>query len=154
MIPELKQLLGAWTAISAPGSVGPAGAQGGWEFRSELDGKVIVRKNWAVYSSPEGGGVVRHTDLLAVYEAPNGETRAIYWDSEGHVIPYVVRLVEDPKRIEFSSDPSVAGPTYRLTYTLGGPDEVTGKFEVRQPSGQRFQTYLEWRGVRAPNKFG
>src|SRR5262244_1588463 len=49
--------------------------------------------------------------------APDGATRADYWDSEGHVIRYGV-TVDAGKSIVFLSEG--AGPRYRLTYSFTG----------------------------------
>jgi hypothetical protein len=41
--------------------------------------------------------------------------RAIYFDSEGHVIHYSVK-VSSPNTVTFESDPAQPGPKYRLVY--------------------------------------
>lgn len=63
----------------------PLGAgQGTFSFEPELNRKIVVRHNPAAYNSGE-----RHDDLMPIYlDAPNDTPRAIYFDTEGHVIRY------------------------------------------------------------------
>ncbi len=147
MFPELEELVGEWTAIPPPGKVDPHAPRGGWRFRRELDGKILVRENWSEGTRPDGGGPYRHTDLMVLSGTSDGEVEAHYWDSEGHHIHYRVRPLSGTKGVEFLSAPQAQGSAYRLTYSLVGPGKVEGRFEIRPPAGDRFQPFLEWAGV-------
>ena len=71
--------------------------------------------------------------------------RAIYWDSEGHIIHYA--LAEPAAgRVVFESD-DAAGPKYRITYrqTSAG---LEGEFALA-PDRQTFKPYLTWTAHKA-----
>ena len=123
----IEFLFGKWTASTGQGS-------GDFSFELDINKQIVVRRNFAAYTSGSEAGT-RHDDLMIVYSEDAGKSlKAIYFDSEGHVIHYEVR----------SPAPNVAvfeSPGYRLTYRLEGK-ALTGKFEV---SGK---TYLEWTAVR------
>jgi hypothetical protein len=81
-----------------------------------------------------------HEDLLVIYiEAIyiKNETRAIYFDSEGHVIHYKVSVPSENTAV-FESD---GAPKYRLTYWLDH-ESLNGKFEIAD------KTYLNWTSTR------
>ena len=128
----IEFLLGKWTAQGGGSSTG----QGAGDFSFELDvnKQIVTRRNFAAYTSgPEAG--TRHDDLMILFSEDAGKSlKAIYFDSEGHVIHYDVR----------SPAPNVAvfeGSGYRLTYRFEGK-ALAGKFEVGG------KTYLEWTSVR------
>jgi hypothetical protein len=78
----------------------------------------------------------RHEDLMIVYM--DGEVpRAIYFDSENHIIKYDVKFPSG-NAVVFESD---GPPGYRLSYTLDGKN-LNGKFEVGG------KTYLTWTTVK------
>ena len=82
-----------------------------------------------------------HEDLMVIYPAAeNAPLRAIFWDNEGHVIPY--QITADGKQAVLLSDANAPGPRYRLTYTAMGPRAIEIKFEVAPP-GKDFQVYLQ-----------
>jgi hypothetical protein len=102
-----------------------------------LNQKIIVRHNHAGYTSG-----VRHDDLMVIYlDAPNDTPRAIYFDTEGHVIRYNLTFPA-PNRVIFESDGTEAGPRFRLSYWLDG-SALGGKFEVAPP-GAEYKTYMSW----------
>lgn len=148
MFPELEELIGEWDSVAVPGKVEPRAQRGGWRFRHDLDGKVIVRENWSEGTRPDGSGTYRHTDLMVISDSPLGGVEAHYWDSEGHHIQYHVRALSEPDGVEFLSEAPVHGSAYRLTYTMKESGKIVGTFEIRQPTSNRFQPFLEWAGVR------
>jgi len=135
---RLKFLVGSWHATGA-NQLGSA--EGAASFTEELDGHVIVRHSSADYTSgPEAG--THHKDLLVIYpDAAGGAPRAIYFDSEGHVIRYTV-AVPDANSAVFQSDPSDPGPRYRLSYARAG-NTLKGVFEIAA-NGVDYKTYLTW----------
>ena len=131
-------LLGTWVG-SAKDTPHGAGS-GGFSFELQLNQNVIVRKNHAEYSNG-----VKHEDLMIVYLDAGDKPRAIYFDSEGHVIRYAIETPAGGK-VVFESEASEPGPRYRLTYWLDR-DTLNGKFEIAQPNAE-YKTYLEWTSKR------
>ncbi len=122
----LDFLLGKWHGVAREKETQMGAGQGDYSFTLDLDKKIIVRRNNATYASG-----VTHDDLLIIYV--DGATRAIYFDSEGHVIRYKI-TVPEANRAVFESD---SAPKYRLTYWLDR-GSLNGKFEIAD------KTYLTW----------
>lgn len=142
----LAFLAGEWTAGNSAGQPGKASA-GGFTFRYELDGKVLVRRSFAEYPAGEGKPAIRHEDLMIVY--PGSPVKAVYWDSEGHVIQYRVAAVAGG--VEFLSDPEERAPRYRLTYRTTGANTADLIFEIAPPGRpDSFQKYISASVVRTP----
>jgi hypothetical protein len=134
---KLEFLLGKWTGIAGAKDTQHGAGKGGFSFDLELNQKIIVRHNHAVYTSG-----VRHDDLMVIYlDAPNDTPHAIYFDTEGHVIRYNLTFPA-PNSVTFESDGAQPGPRYRLSYWMDGP-AMDGKFEVAPP-GAEYKTYLNW----------
>ncbi len=132
-----EYLEGEWVG---EGGGQPGRASGGSLFRFDLDGRVLVRTNRADYPATKDRPAFSHSDLMIVYREPaDGPFRAIYFDSEGHVIRYAVNAAADS--LQFVSE-SAPGPRYRMTYRRTGADALSFRFEVAPP-GQDFRTYLE-----------
>ena len=113
---QLEFLLGKWTGVETNKA-----ESGAFSFEPQLNNKIIVRHN----SAPN------HEDLLVIYI--EDETRAVYFDSEGHVIHYKVSVPSENRAV-FESD---GAPKYRLTYWLDR-ESLYGKFEIGD------KTYLSW----------
>ena len=109
----LKWLEGEWTAEG-----------GQFDFRRELNGKILVRHNKQA----------THEDLMVIQN-----NHADYWDNEGHVIRY--KLTAGDKSAVFVSE-NESGMRYRLTYKSTAPGKVSITFEMAPP-GKDFQTYLK-----------
>ena len=125
----LDFLLGEWVGVAGAQET-PAGAgQGAFSFERDVNQKIIVRRNYAQYDS-----AARNDDLMVIY-MEDGRPRAIYFDSEGHVIHYSVST-PSAGRVVFESD---AG--YRLTYWME-EGAMKGQFEVGG------KPYLSWTSRR------
>lgn len=137
---KLEFLLGKWTGSA--GEDTPQGAgQGGFSFEPELNHKIIVRRNHAGYNSG-----AQHDDLMVIYlDSPNNAPRAIYFDTEGHVIRYNLTFPAANTAV-FESDGTQPGPRFRLSYSLDGP-ALSGKFEVAPP-GAEYKPYLSWKSKK------
>jgi hypothetical protein len=132
---KLEFLFGKWTGVAGEKDTQLGAGQGAFSFDPELDQKIIVRHNNATYTSG-----VRHDDLLIIY-LENDKPRAIYFDSEGHVIRYDV-TVPSPNAVTFESDGTQPGPKYRLSYGME-KGSLNGKFEIAPP-GAQYKTYMSW----------
>jgi hypothetical protein len=138
---KLDFLLGDWTGVAGEKDTPLGAGQGNFSFKPELQQKIIVRHNNAQYDSG-----AQHDDLMVIYlDAPNDAPRAIYFDSEGHVIHYGVTFPSADRAV-FESDGSQPGPKYRLTYWLE-TGSLNGRFEVAPPA-KEYQTYLTWKSKR------
>ncbi len=126
---DLQFMMGEWVG---EGSGSPGEGTGGFTFTSDLQGKILVRKNYAVYPKTPDRPAFRHDDLMIAYREQSGTTKAIYFDNEGHVIPYTVSI-ERGKSAVFVSDTSAAGPRFRLTYTSPAPDSLRIQFDIAPP---------------------
>jgi hypothetical protein len=138
---KLEFLMGKWTGAAGEKDTPHGAGQGGFSFEPELNQKIIVRHNHAAYTSG-----VRHEDLMVIYlDAPNDTPRAIYFDTEGHIIRYNLTFPA-ANNVIFESDGSQPGPRYRLSYWLEG-SAMDGKFEVAPP-GAEYKTYMSWTSKR------
>jgi len=137
---QFSFLLGSWTAETQSTELGKP--EGVCSFAVDLGGHTIVRRNRVSYTSGKDAGTT-HEDLLILY-SEGAALRAIYFDSEGHVIRYQVSLPA-PATVVFESE-AAPGPRYRLTHAVEG-NRLETKFEVAPP-GQPFQTYVSGAAVR------
>jgi len=138
---KLDFLLGDWIGLAGGKDTAPGAGQGAFSFKPELQDKIIVRRNNARYDSG-----VQHDDLMIIFrDAPNDPPRAIYFDTEGHVIRYALSF-PSPNRVVFESDRAEPGPRYRLTYWMEGPS-LSGRFEIAPPSNE-YKTYMSWTSKR------
>ncbi len=123
---------------------------GVFSFHPELDGRILVRKNRVEYPSRDGSGLaVVHEDLLIVYpgSSPSG-FRAIYFDNEGHTIPYRVALSPAAPSVVFESEGPPAGePRFRLSYEVSAGGELAIIFSIAPP-GQEFRVYTSGKARR------
>jgi len=143
----LEFLLGDWIG---EGGGGPGEGSGGFAFRPDQGGAILIRKNLAHYPATRDKPAYSHTDLLIVYR-DSGDTnlRAIYFDDEDHTIHYMVQPSADGNAVQFLSDAATSQPRYRLTYRKTGEDRVTIQFEIAPP-GKDFVTYIEASARRKP----
>ena len=142
-----KYFLGDWVG---EGGGQPGQGAGEFSFHPDLQNRILVRKNHAAYPHTKDRPGFTHEDLTVVYkESDNAPPRALYFDSEGHIIHYSVIAASDQKTIEFVSDVLPSSPRYRLTYLLTGSDTLTLKFEIAPPGKpDSFATYIEAKAKR------
>jgi hypothetical protein len=132
---KLDFLLGKWVGVAAEKDTPLGAGQGAFSFDAELSRKIIVRHNRADYTSGAS-----HDDLMIIY-LEGVAARAIYFDSEGHVIRYNVAFPAE-NSVVFESDGSQPGPKYRLSYRLE-KGALNGTFEVAPPGGE-YKPYMAW----------
>jgi hypothetical protein len=131
-------LVGHWTG---EGSGQPGTGTGAFSFTPDLQGKVLLRRSFAEYPAANGKPASRHDDLMVVYHGGTaGDLRALYFDSEDHIIRYSGTVAGGS--VVFVSDGKPDEVRYRLTYTTTGTDTLTLRFEIAAP-GKDFSRYLE-----------
>ncbi|MGD0342812.1 MAG: hypothetical protein ABSA76_14005, partial [Bacteroidales bacterium] len=135
-----KYLIGEWVG---EGNGQPGQGEGSFSFQTDLDGKVLVRKNHTVFPETVKSAVKVHDDLLYVYASSrDGNQEAIYFDNEGNTIKYKVSFTENS--IVLTSEKSSSSPRFRLSYTKIDDTSVKISFEMAQPNApETFRTYLE-----------
>jgi hypothetical protein len=138
----LRFLFGNWQAIDLP-----AGESGGFTFTLGVQDHVLIRTNQAHYPAAGDRPASNHDDLLVIYRE-DGSLKADYFDSEGHVIRYVV---ETPSRnVATLVSARIAGqPRYRLSYHADAAGLLIGSFEIAAPdAADTFKPYLTWKARR------
>jgi hypothetical protein len=133
-----KMVVGDWTGT---GSGDPGHGSGGFSFKPDLQGSVLLRKSHSEYPATEGRPATVHDDLMVVYQDQD-RTRAIYFDNEGHVINYTPTFSKDGKTLTLVSDPAPNMPTFRLTYVSTGPDALRVNFDIAPPGTTDFKSYV------------
>jgi len=135
----LQFLVGRWSGEG--GTADHASGVGAFSFAPDLQGKVLLRKNFAEYPKANGKPAYRHDDLMIVYhDGTSHDLRAIYFDSEEHLIHYVIK--PSGNSVAFLSEGPQDAPRFRLTYSSVDPDRLKLKFEIAAP-GKDFATYIE-----------
>ena len=135
-----KYLIGEWVG---EGNGQPGQGEGSFTFQTDLDGKVLVRKNHTVFPETVKYAAKVHDDLLYVYNTSRGGSQeAIYFDNEGNAIKYKVSFTENS--IVMTSEKSSSEPRFRLSYIKIDDKNVKIVFEMAQPNApEAFRTYLE-----------
>jgi hypothetical protein len=135
----LEFLIGHWTGEGATADQG-AGT-GAFSFTPDLQGKVLLRRNFAEYPKANGKPAYRHDDLMIIYhDATAHDLRAVYFDNEEHIIHYAIK--PSGNSAVFLSEGPQDAARFRLTYTSAGPDRLKLKFEIAPP-GKDFAIYIE-----------
>jgi len=132
--------MGEWTSEGDP-----TRGTGKFTLEADLQGKILVRKNHVELPASSGRPASTHEDLMVIYRGEGGEpSKAIYFDSEGHVIHYTATFSDDKRTLTFLSEASPSGPRFRLSYVKGENDTVAIKFEIAPPGKpDAFKAYLE-----------
>jgi hypothetical protein len=140
----LRFLLGNWDAKTIGGSA-HAQSSGDYTFEFDLGGHILARRTAPAACKGPKDFDCQHSDLLYIYPASTAATwKAIYFDSEGHVINYEVTTPR-PGMAVFLSGAGPQQPQFRLIYEqVDG--ELTGKFQAKMPGNSEFVSYLEWSG--------
>jgi hypothetical protein len=135
-------LIGDWETVGSP-----AGETGAFIFSHAVQDRVIVRTSFAKYDARDGRQASRHDDLMVIF-VDGAALKADYFDSEQHVIRYVVET-RTPREAVFLSDQKPNEPRYRLTYTMGADGILSGQFEIAPPgSSDGFKPYLTWKALK------
>jgi hypothetical protein len=142
-----RPLLGKWTGEGG-GQPGQASG-GGFSFDFDLQGKVLVRRNYSEYPATGGKPASRHDDLMVIYQEPGKGTRAVYFDNEGHIIHYSVSFSEDKRTITLLSDVVPTAPRFRFIYNLLKDGSLGIEFDIAPPGKpDSFSKYVEGKARR------
>ncbi len=143
-------LVGDWIGEGAASDRGQG--TGGFSFTLDLQKNILVRKNWADYPAANGRAAFRHDDLMIAYQESARDTvKAIFFDSEGHVIRYGTSASALDSTVRFTSDAQSSTPRYRLTDVKTGEKTLSLKFEIAPPDKpEAFVTYIEATAHRKP----
>jgi hypothetical protein len=136
-------LIGEW---KGEGSGQPGQGGGIFSFKTDLDGKILVRKSHSEYPASGNRPAATHDDLMIVsLDLTGAPSKAIYFDNEGHTINYSINYT--PKTIVLQSDKIPGVPVFRLTYTLLDDKTINTSFEMSQ-DGEKFMTYIEGKSIK------
>ena len=135
-------LIGNWTAAA---SGEPGQGKGTFSFAFELQRKILVRRGHTDFPATQARAAFSHVDLLVVYpETGAAPNRAIYFDSEGHVIHYTVSFSGKGNTLTFLSDAIPQAPRQRLIYVRNADGTLSVKFELAPPGKpEAFVTHVE-----------
>ncbi len=131
-------LVGDWVGIQADGS-----ESGAFSFAFDLNENILVRKNHLDIPASKDRPGGTHDDLMIVYRPAPNDTRAIYFDNEGHAINYAASFSKTGDSLMFVSDIMPQAPRFRLTYIKTGTAKLTITFEIAPPGKpEGFTPYL------------
>jgi hypothetical protein len=140
-----NHLLGEW---HGEGSGQPGQNEGTFSFNTDLDGKILVRKNHTVFPATANSPVMIHDDLLIVYPGVQGSPQeAIYFDNEGNTIKYIVSFTENS--VILTSSIIANNPRFRLSYVPVDSNTVNITFEMASPQAPEvFRMYLSGKALK------
>ena len=140
-----RHLIGEWVG---EGSGQPGQNQGTFSFQTDLDGKILVRKNHTVFPATADSLKKVHDDLLIVYPvAQSGLQEAIYFDNEGNTIKYNVSFAENSVVLTSDATPNV--PAFRLTYVTIDSKTINITFEIAPSQNPKeFKMYLSGKAFK------
>jgi hypothetical protein len=140
-----NHLIGEWVG---EGNGKPGQGEGKFSFQTDLDGKILIRKNHTVFPETANSKKTIHDDLLIVYNAvPGAPQEAIYFDNEGNTIKYKVGFAGNS--VILTSEISADSPRFRLSYVTIDSKTVTVNFEIASPqSPEEFKMYLSGKTIK------
>jgi hypothetical protein len=138
---DWNYFLGEWTG---EGEGAPGQGSGGFRFDFDLQGQILLRRNFAEYPATAEKPAYRHDDLMIIYRDPAQGFRAMYWDNEGHIIFYAAEFSQDKNKLTLLGDIMPSAPRFRFTYQKVNDDVMGIKFEIAPPGKpEDFSPYIE-----------
>lgn len=135
-----KFLIGEWVG---EGGGNPGQGAGGFSFFPDVQGTVLIRKNYSEFPAVSDRPAFRHDDLMIIFEE-NGTWKSEYFDNERHVIHYTVSFSDDSLKVIFTGDVKPHMPCFRLTYSKISTDKLHILFEMAPPNNSTvFSKYIE-----------
>jgi hypothetical protein len=140
-----SHLIGEWIG---EGGGQPGQNKGTFSFQTDLDGKILVRKNHTIFPATATSKEMIHDDILIVYPNPGGGSQeAIYFDNEGNTIKYKVSFTENS--VVLTSETLANSPRFRLSYVTIDSKTVNIMFEMTLPqSPDTFKMYLSGKAFK------
>ena len=136
----LARLVGEWVADGGSGGQPGVATRGGEIWTRELDGHVLVRRDFSEYPATATRAAFRHEGLAVFSRSPSGALRAHLDDNEGHSIDYDVAVRGDSIVLTSAKTPQL--PTFRLTYEAVSSGYAV-RFEMAPPDAPlEFRTYV------------
>ncbi len=126
----LERLVGTWAADSGSGGQPGVAIRGGETWTLDLNGHVLVRRDYSEYRATSTRPAFRHEGLMLIGIAPAGGFLAHSYDNEGHIIDYSIAASDSA--IVFTSAAIPSAPQFRLTYRVAG-DKCAVEFEIAAP---------------------
>ena len=137
---RLAGLVGTWSAESGSGGQPGVAVRGGETWTRDLNGQVLLRREYSEYPATPSRAAFRHEGLTVISPATEGGFVAHSYDTEGHVIDYVVIVTDSA--IVFTSRPAASAPQFRLTYRARGARYAV-IFQIAPPGHpEQFQDYV------------
>jgi hypothetical protein len=135
--------VGEWTG---EGKGSPGNGSGTSSFKFDLQKHVLVRRSHSEYPASGQRPATVHDDLMVIYPGTGDESRAIYFDNEGHVIEYTATWSAGGDALTFVSKPTPDAPQFRLIYKKMDAQTLMVDFEMAPP-GQpgAFKPYVSGR---------
>jgi len=143
-------VIGDWVGEGKEGQ-----GTGHFSLTPDLGGKILLRRNHAELPAGNGRPAGVHEDLMVIYKSSDGKSaKAIYFDSEDHVINYTVIFPRNNRQtLVFISAADPGAPRFRLIYQKEGEDRIAIKFEIAPPGKpEEFKTYLEGKARKKAGK--
>ena len=148
--PELEPLgflVGGWTA--GQGEVEGGGTSTGRSsFSIEAGGGALLRRDHTRLKGPDGKRAGGMDQVMLIY--PEGGTLRADYSDGAHVIHYVAAEVTPGRAVTFRSAPQPGAPSFRLTYALTPPDELSVRFEMAAPGETTFKPVADGTLKRKP----
>jgi hypothetical protein len=157
--PAANKLDSRWSALAGEwtgeGTGNPGSGSGTSSFQFDLQKQVLVRRSHSEYHASGGRPATVHDDLMVIYPGTGDDSRAIYFDNEGHVIEYTATWSAVGDTLTFLSKPTTGGPQFRLIYKKVDPQTLTVAFEMAPPGRNgAFKPYVSGRLKRTAEKKG
>jgi len=147
--PAAAKLDAKWSALAGEwageGSGSPGSGAGTSSFQFDLQNQVLVRRSHSEYPASGGRPATVHDDLMVIYPGKGEESRAIYFDNEGHVIEYTATWSAGADTLTFLSKATTGAPQFRLIYKKIDPQTLTVAFEMAPPGQNAFKPYVSGR---------
>jgi hypothetical protein len=135
--PAGNKLDSKWSALAGEwageGTGNPGSGSGTSSFQFDLQKQVLVRRSHSEYPASGGRPATVHDDLMVIYPETGDESRAIYFDNEGHVIDYTATWSAAGDTLTFLSKPTTGAPQFRLIYKKVDAQTLTVAFEMAPP---------------------
>jgi hypothetical protein len=148
--PAARKLDSKWNAVVGDwvgeGKGSPGSGSGTSSFKFDLQQQVLVRRSHSEYPATAGRPATVHDDLMVIYPGTAEESKAMYFDNEGHVIEYSAKWSAGDDTLTFLSKPTAGAPQFRLAYKKIDSETLMVTFEMAPP-GQAgaFKPYVSGR---------